>query len=113
MPKLHIVLKDEDLGEFDPDEVDMEQAMQLQDQTGFTIGELMPALGKLDARAMQALVFLQRICLGQHPATWHAKFKFGDLKVEEVSEVDPTPAADPVAELEKTFAKSGTSTSGS
>jgi hypothetical protein len=112
MPKLHITLKGEDLGIFDPDEVDMEQAMQLQDQTKFTVGDLMPALGKLDARAMQALVYLQRIRQGQHPTTWHENFKFGDLDAKDVPDEDPTEAAE-VAALEKALEKSGTSTSGS
>jgi hypothetical protein len=112
MPKLKLMLKGEDLGVFDPDDVDMEQAMQLQDQTGFTVGDLMPALGKLDARAMQALVWFQRIRLGQTSANKHENFKFGDLKVEDVPDEDPTPVATD-ADLEKLLAKSETSTSGS
>jgi hypothetical protein len=112
MPKLHITLKGEDLGTFDPDDVDMEQAMQLQDQTGYTVGDLMPALGKLDARAMQALVWFQRIRIGQVNPNRHENFKFGDLKAEDVPDEDPTPAAT-AADLEKLLEKSGTSTSGS
>lgn len=112
MPKLQITLKGEDLGVFDPDAVTMEQAMQLEDQTGYTVGDLMPALGKLSARAMQALVWFQRIRIGQANPPRHENFTFGDLKAEEVPDEDPTDAAE-VAALEKALAKSGASTSGS
>lgn len=110
MPKLRITLKGEDLGIFDPDDVDMEQAMQLQDQTGYTVGDLMPALGKLDARAMQALVWFQRIRIGQRDPNRHENFKFKDLNAEDVPDEDPTEAAE-VAALEKALEKSGTNTS--
>lgn len=112
MAKMKFTLKGEDLGVFDPNDVDMEQAMQLQDQTGYTVGDLMPALGKLDARAMQALVWFLRIRNGQTNANKHENFKFGDLKAEDIPDEDPTPVATD-ADLEKLFEKSGTSTSGS
>lgn len=110
--KTKLTLRGEVLGEFDPDDVDMEEAMQLQDQTGFTVGELLPAIGKLDARAMQALVWFVRWRGGDKHANKHENFKFGDLDAVDVPDEDPTPAAT-AADLEKLLEKSGTITSAS
>lgn len=109
----HMIFRGKDLGVFDPDDVTMEQAMRLEDATGFTLVDLQAAASKLSGRATQALVWFMRIQAGETDAPLHDNFKFKDISSKEVDDEDPTEAADPVAELEKAFVKSGTPTSGS
>lgn len=110
--KFTVKFKGEDLGLFDSDEVTMNQALTLEGETGMTMSEMITALGKNSARGLQAVVWFRYLCLGR-PQPLHNDFKFGDFDVEMVEDAeepaDPTPAADPVAELEAAFKKPATS----
>ena len=103
--QLRVTLRGEDLGIFDPDDVTMDQAMQLEDKTGLALGDVRVGLGRLSARSLQALVYLQRIRQGKLDAVLHDNFKVGDIGVINVAEepeagpADPTPAVEaPAAE---------------
>jgi hypothetical protein len=107
--RIQITLAKEDLGVLDFDEITMETAMQLEDQTGLSVGELGAGVERLSARSLQALVWLQRFSSGQRDASLHPNFKFGDLKVEVLPDEDPTQPEEP-AGSGKPSETSGTST---
>lgn len=109
----HMIFRGKDLGEFDPDNVTMEQAMLLEDKTGFTLSDVQAAASKLSGRATQALVWFMHMQNGITDWNLHENFKFKEIESKEFPDEDPTEAADQVAELEKAFVKSGTSTSDS
>lgn len=111
--KFSVKFKGEDLGVFDSDEVTMNQALTLENETGMTIDDMVKSLSKSSANGVQAVVWFRFFCLGR-PQPYRQDFKFSDFDIEPVEEEpDPTPAADEVAELEKAFKKSATPTSAS
>lgn len=112
----HFVFKGKDLGEFDPNEITMDDAMLLEDKTGFTVADLGDGASRLSGRATQALVWFMRVRAGEPNAPLHENFKFSDITSitvgDDDADAEPSPASD-VDELEKVFAKSGTGTSDS
>lgn len=94
MPKFKIELRGKDLGLLDIDELSMEDAMQLEDQTGLALGDVGTGLGRLSARALQAIVWLRQRQLNGPSANLHDNFKFGEVKIEQVDEPDPTRPAE-------------------
>ena len=114
--KFSVKFKGEDLGVFDSDEVTMNQALTLENETGMTIDDMVKSLSKSSANGIQAVVWFRYLCLGR-PQPYRQDFKFKDFDVNPIQDpgddADPTPAADEVAELEKAFKKSATATSAS
>lgn len=101
-----VKFKGEDLGEFNSDEVYMDQALRLENEAKMTIDEMIKGLAISSARAVQAVVWFRLICLNR-PAELHSNFRFGDFDVNPVEEdpvPDPTEATE-VAALEEVFKK--------
>lgn len=92
--KFKIELRGKDLGILDIDELSMEDAMQLEDQTTLALGDVGNGLGRLSARAIQAIVWLRRRQVEGPGALLHDNFKFGEVKIEQVDEPDPTQPAE-------------------
>lgn len=93
MTKFKIELRGKDLGILDIDDLSMEDAMQLEDQTSLALGDVGTGLGRLSARAIQAIVWLRRRQIEGPAAPLHDNFKFGEVKIEQVDEPDPTQPA--------------------
>lgn len=112
--KFQVKFKGDDLGVFDSDEVTMNEALTLENETGMTIDDMVKSLGRSSANGVQAVVWFRFLQLGrvtEHP--YRADFKFKEFDVALIGEPDPDPteATDEVAELERAFKKSETSTS--
>lgn len=103
--RYRINLRGEDLGIFDPDEVEIEHAMMLEDKTGMSIVDLVNGISRLSARPLQALVWFQKVRGGEPATDLHGiKFKIGELKSEDLSDEGP---ADPTSAAEATQAATG------
>ena len=91
--KFQIELRGKDLGILDLDDLTMDEAMQLEDRTGLALGDVGNGLGRLSARAIQALVWLHQYHNGNLAAVQHDNFKFGEVKIQPIADEDPTEAA--------------------
>ena len=113
--QLKVRLGDEDLGTFDDNDLTIDHAMQLEDKTGYALVEFVQNLQRGSARALQALVWLQRLRNGR-PGELHSNFKIGDLKLAVVEDdaADPLEAvADAAGEGKNDSGKSAANTSDS
>jgi hypothetical protein len=104
--KFRVSFKGEDLGVMDSNKVTMNEALQLEDKTGFTLQELVSRLSAGSAKAIQAVVWFQLLRSGK-PVELFQDFTFEDFDVDPVQdEPDPTQAADAADETSTSPSKS-------
>lgn len=84
--KTRITVAGTEIGVFNDDGVGMGLAMRLEDETGWTVPELLQQVGRGSARALQALVWFTQVQSGHPTPNRHMEFTFQDLVLEPLDE---------------------------
>jgi hypothetical protein len=87
-----VTLAEELLGTFDENELTLEDAFVLENETGLTFRELLPGVLALRPKELRALVWFMRFKRGDQVRPESIDFKLVDLSTEAVP--DPSAAGD-------------------
>lgn len=82
--RTRITIAEKEIGVFDDVKIGMGLAMQLEDETGWTVPELIEQVGRGSGRALQALVWFTQVQSGNPRPDRHLEFTFDDIKLHDL-----------------------------
>lgn len=88
--KFKVVLAGEDLGNFDENQLTLDDAFALEGNTGLTINQMLVGLAPMEAKSLRALVWFMRYKAGAAVDVTSINFLLTDLSYEELP--NPTKA---------------------